>query len=127
MLFSQSSGKPNSHSSVKGSIASDDFSEAVLSGILMLPKAPAKSESKRKPALTKYTVCITDTDVLVELKEEERGKLKKEEEKVAKRQEMERREGKKRQRKNGSRKGGKQEAKRTAAGREEKKEAKGRK
>ena len=89
--FSQSSGKPNSHSSVKGSIASDDFSEAVLSGILMLPKAPAKSESKRKPALTNYTVCITNTDVLVELKEEERGKLKKEEEKVAKRQEMERR------------------------------------
>ena len=34
---------------------------------------------------------VSDTDVLVELKEKEREKLEKEEEKIAKRQEMERR------------------------------------
>ena len=66
-----------------------------------MPEAPVKSKSKRKPALTKYTVCITDTEVLAELKEKEREKLEKEQEKITKRQEMEQkkqeREEKKRQ------------------------------
>ena len=53
--------------------------------LLVMPEAPVKP---RKPSLTKYTVCITDTEVLAELKEKEREKLEKEQEKIAKRQEI---------------------------------------
>ena len=98
---SLSSEKPYSHSSVKSSDVSSEAAD-VLSSILVLPKAPAKSKSKRKPALTKYTVCITDTEVLEQLKEKEKEKMEIEEAKIAKQQEMERRkqerEEKKRQR-----------------------------
>ena len=43
-----------------------------MSTLLLMPEAPVKPKGKQKPALTKYTVCFTDTEVLAELKEKER-------------------------------------------------------
>lgn len=68
---------------MKGSIVSEGAD--VLSEILVLPKPPAKSKSKRKPALTKYTVCITNTEVIEQLKDKESEKVEKEKAKVANR------------------------------------------
>ena len=71
-------------------------SSDVLSEVLVFPKPKKKTESKRRGGLNTKTICITDDDVLGELKakkqekeEEEKQKLEKQEERKKKRFEKE--------------------------------------
>ena len=65
---SSSSGQHHlgSVNSAKNTDSSDIFSE-----VLVLPEPKEKPASKRKPALTKKTVCLTEDDVLENLRKKE--------------------------------------------------------
>ena len=67
---------------------SSSTSSDVLSEILVLP-APPVPKRKRKPAINKKAVCITDTCVLEELKDNEKRKEKEKELLAKKKQERE--------------------------------------
>ena len=95
---SSSSGKKTAHSN-KVSSPSDTLSE-----ILVLPQPQARASTrKRKPAINKKTVCITDDDVLEELRVKETEKKEAEEKKrmkqIEKEQKRKQREEKKREEK----------------------------
>ena len=63
--------------------AKDTDSSDILSEVLLLPEPKEKPASKRKPALTKKTVCLTEDDVLENLRKKESEKKEAEEEKKA--------------------------------------------
>ena len=60
-----------------------------MSEVLVLPEPKEKPASKRKPALTKKTVCLTEDDVLENLRKKESEKKEAEEEKKRKQSERE--------------------------------------
>ena len=65
-------------------------SSGILSELLVLPQPEKKSNRKRKPALNNKTVCLTDSEVLEELKTKEKEKIAAEETKKAKQLERKR-------------------------------------
>ena len=75
----------DSAGSGKSKLSSDD----ALSEILALPRPVPRNKSKRKPALNAKAVCITEDNVLKDLKKKEAEKAEAEKEKEAKRLETE--------------------------------------
>ena len=76
----------DSAGSGKSKLSSDD----AISEILALPHPVPRNKSKRKPALNAKAVCITEDNVLKDLKKKEAEKAEAEKEKEAKRLERER-------------------------------------
>ena len=70
--FSETS---SSHSSSTGQALSD---------ILVLPKAPLKQKKKQKEGINSHVVCLTDDEVLDEMKNKETEREKKEQERIEK-------------------------------------------
>ncbi len=89
----RSSKKAESSTSGQSQPSSSD----ILSDILVLPRPVAKSKSRCKPPLNAKTVCITDDEVLEDLKSKEAEKAEAEREKEAKKLEKEQRKKEKEQ------------------------------
>lgn len=64
-------------------------SEEVLDELLVLPQAEVRSKHKSKSSINKRAICITELEVLKELKDKEAAKLEKEQEKQSKKLERE--------------------------------------
>ena len=73
--YSNSLSVESQSATLSSSVKDSDYS-AVLSEVLVLPKSKeAAKKRKRKEALNKNTVCITDIEVLEEIKSQEAAKV----------------------------------------------------
>ena len=83
MVTGSQSSKTGFQSSNNAKISSAD----VLAEVLTLPQHTGRAKCKRKPALNSKAVCITEDEVLGELKRKECEKAELEKEKEAKKME----------------------------------------
>ena len=77
----------SSKTGLRSSSSTKSSSADVLAEVLILPHPPERAKSKRKPALNSKAVCITEDEILEELKKKEYEKTELEKEKEAKKME----------------------------------------
>ena len=77
----------SSTTGLRSSSSTKSSSADVLAEVLSLPHPPERAKSKRKPALNSKAVCITEDEILEELKKKEYEKTELEKEKEAKKME----------------------------------------